>query len=210
MESSVKRQKSKSTTAALVAVWLVAVVAAINSALEIYIIISGRTLLAFNGADPRLPLSALPQVNQAELREGTSGYLVDAPFWLRLLSASPAVLYVVLALVAALLVARVVRGIADGHPFSLKVRTSLTALSVFLIGAGTIYGMLDAAAGRAIYEVASDFGAAPFPLGADYAVTSTNVPRWPYFMMTCGVVGLALAVAFKDGKRLEEEAEGLV
>ncbi|MBD7995863.1 helix-turn-helix transcriptional regulator [Arthrobacter sp. Sa2CUA1] len=52
----------------------------------------------------------LPQINHAELRQGTAVCLVDAPFWLRLLSAAPACLYFALALVAAVLVTRVVHG----------------------------------------------------------------------------------------------------
>lgn len=77
------RVPKTSARAAVVVVWIIAVFAAVGSALEVFVTISGRVVIAFNGTDPRLPLTSLPQINQAELREGATGYLVDAPTWLR-------------------------------------------------------------------------------------------------------------------------------
>lgn len=203
-------RKPKSVQLAVISVWLVAGFAALSSATEAFVTIFGRTPLAFGGADPRVQLVMLPQINQAELREGAVGYLVDIPLWLRVLCATPALLFIVLALVAAFLIGRVLREISAGRPFAARVRKNLLVLSSLLIGAGLLYGTLDASANRAVFEVASDFGAESFPLGADYTVISTDTPRWPYFMITSGVVGLALSSAFKAGGRLQEETDGLV
>ncbi|KPN18019.1 hypothetical protein AO716_08890 [Arthrobacter sp. Edens01] len=203
-------RKPKSVQLAVISVWIVACLAALGSAAEAFVTIFGRTPLAFGGADPRVQLVMLPQINQAELREGAVGYLVDIPLWLRVLCATPALLYIVMALVAAFLIARVLQEISAGRPFTARVRKNLLALSFLLIGAGLLYGTLDATANRAVFEVASNFGTEGFPLGADYAVISTDAPRWPYFMITSGVVGLALSSAFKAGGRLQEETDGLV
>ncbi len=197
--------------AAVVIVWIIAISAAIGSALEVFVTIAGRVVLAFNGADPRLPLTSLPQINQAELREGAIGYLVDAPVWLRVLCATPAMLFILIVIAAAVLISRALHRIADGQPFSSIVRRSIAALSFILIGGGLLYGLLDTLAGGAIFSVASSFTeGVQFPLGADYVVTSTNIPRWPFFMISSGVVGIALSKAFKAGARLEEEADGVV
>ncbi|MCC3284001.1 DUF2975 domain-containing protein [Arthrobacter caoxuetaonis] len=210
MASLTHTGKPKTVQFAMISVWLVAGLAVLGSAVESFVTLSGRTPLAFGGADPRVQLISLPQINQAQLREGAVGYLVDIPLWLRALCAAPALLYVALALVAAVLLTRILREISAGRPFTAPVRKNMMALSLILIGAGLLYGTLDAAAGRAVFEVASDFRTEDFPLGADYAVISTDAPRWPYFMMTSGVVGLALSSAFKAGGRLQEENDGLV
>lgn len=207
----VGRAAGSTSKLSAIIVWIVAVMAAIGSALEVFTTITGRVVFALNGADPRLPLTSLPQINQAELREGATGYAVDAPIWLRTLCATPAMLYVLVALFAAVLITRALFGIAASRPFSPAVRRNLTVLSLILIIGGVLYGVLDTIAGRTIYDVATSFTqGVQFPLGADYAVTSTNVPRWPFFMIITGVVGLALSTAFKAGARLEEEADGLV
>ena len=201
----------KSARSSVIVIWIVAVLAAAGTALEVFTIVTGRVLFALNGADARLPLSSLPQINQAELREGATGYLVDAPFWLRALCATPAMLYMLIALLAAVLITRALRGISAGRPFSPSVRHSMTKLSLLLILGGILYGALDTIAGLTIYDVAASFTyGTQFPLGGDYMVTSTNLPRWPFFMITTGVVGLALSAAFRAGARLEEEADGLV
>lgn len=207
--TEIKRSGTLSITLALFAVWLAAAMAVYGNLTQVYTSVSGRAIIALNGADPRLPLAVLPQVNQAELREGATGYLEDIPTWLRILSATPAMVYVAIAVIAAVLVTRVVWGIAGGQPFSRRVRRNLTKLSILLIAGGILFGSLDAAAGRAIYEVASSFSVR-FPLGADYAALSTNLARWPFFTIIAGVVGLALSTAFNAGARLEEEADGLV
>lgn len=120
-------------------------------------------------------------------------------------------IYILIALAAAFLITRALRRIAEGRPFSPIVRRSLATLSLILIAGGLTYGVLDTLAGRAIFDVGSSFTqGVRFPLGADYVVTSTNMPRWPFFMISSGVVGVALSTAFKAGARLEEEADGVV
>ncbi|WAP53228.1 hypothetical protein OL239_09415 [Arthrobacter sp. ATA002] len=206
------RTSGASVKLSVIAVWIVAVLAAAGSALESFTVITGRVVFALNGADPRLPLTSLPQINQAELREGSAGYLADAPTWLRVLCATPAMVYIIIALLAAVLITRALHGIAASRPFSSSVRRSMTILSLILIMGGILYGVLDSIAGQAIYDVAVTFftQGIQFPLGADYAVTSTNPARWPFFMIITGVVGLALSSAFRAGARLEEAADGLV
>lgn len=210
MANVTRTEKRQSARLAVVSVWVVAGLAALGSATEAFVTLLGRSPLAFGGADPRVQLSVLPQIKQATLREGAVGYLVDIPLWLRALCASPAILFIAIAMVAALLITRVLREISAGRPFAAPVRGNLLTLSLFLMGTGVLYGLLDAAAGWNLFWVASDFSSDRFPLGADYAVINTDAPRWPYFMITSGVVGLALTSAFKAGGRLQEENDGLV
>lgn len=206
-----QKQRTASTTIARIAVWVVAVIAVIHNAVQVYTIVSGHVLIAFGGADSRLPLTSLAQINQAELRGGGTGYLVDVPAWLRVLCSVPAFLNILVAVLAAILVVRIIRRIAVGQPFVPAVRRNWVALSAVLIVGGVLLGIADAVAGQVVFGVASNFTfQPPFPLGADYQVLSVDVPRWPFFMILTGVVGLAISAAFKEGARLEEEADGLV
>src|SRR5690625_803663 len=88
--------------------------------------LTGQYLWTDGAADPRLPLDRLPQVNQAEIRDGYSFYLEDLPGWLRALSAAPALLYAITIALAAVLITRMLRLIAVGDAFGTGVRRILT------------------------------------------------------------------------------------
>ncbi|MGL3806167.1 hypothetical protein ACSYDW_08735 [Paeniglutamicibacter sp. R2-26] len=213
MQNVVERPKSniRATKFAVVALWLVAGGALISNLGQMITIITGRFLFTFGDIDPRLPLSTLPQLLQAEVRDGGAGYLVDAPLWLRLLCASPLAAHMATVLLAAFLITGIIQRIAAGQPFNASVLHNWKWLSAVLIVGGTIQGALDAMAGRSIYTLAGDSDVAgQFPLGADYMAIGVDLPQWPILMMLLGVIAAALAIAFRSGARLESEVDGVV
>ncbi len=207
----VAQQRPTAIAGPVIAVWVVTGAAVVNQLLGVFTMISGRVLITVGGAEPRVDLTRLPQVNQAEIREGATGFLSDAPLWLRYLCATPSVMHVVVAVLAAVLITGVLRRIATGAPFSPRIRTGLRTLSAVLAIGGVIIGVTDTIAGRAVYDVATSFLSGDrFPLGADYEVVSTKLPRWPFFMIITGIVGFALSAAFQPGGRFEEKTNGVV
>ena len=213
MENVAQRPKSsiKPTSFALLALWLVVGGAVIGNLGQATAIVAGRSLLAFGDIDPRLPITFLPQLLQAELRNGGTGYLVDVPLWLRIMCVSPLVANSITVFLAALLIAAIIRKIAIGQPFDSRVIRNWKWLSAVLIIGSSVKGLLDAAAGRSIYNLASpDDVAGGFPLGADYMGISVDLPHWPILMMLLGVIAAALAIAFRSGARLESEVDGVV
>lgn len=196
---------------AIVAICLIVGAALVNDAMRAITITTGRTVFAFGGADGRLPLSYLPQLLQADLREGETGYLTDAPLWLRLLCASPAVLHAITIALAAVVIIQIVRRIASAQPFAKSVLRNWTRLSLVLIVGGIVQGIVDTIAGSTIFGLsASGMAGGDHPLGADYSAIGTNFPQWPFFMILLGIVAAAIATAFRSGARLEEEAVGVV
>jgi hypothetical protein len=200
------------TRVASVAICLIVGVAVLNDAVRAITITTGRSLFVFGGADGRLPLTYLPQLLQAERRDGSTGFLVDAPSWLRLLCASPAVVHAVTIALAAVVVIQIVRRIAAAQPFAKTVLRNWTRVSLILIIGGVIQGIVDSIAVQAIFDLASvgHQGGGEFPLGADYSGIGTNFPQWPFFMILLGIVAAAIATAFRAGAQLEDEAVGIV
>jgi hypothetical protein len=204
----VRRRSGRSTRVALAAIAIVVVAAILNDLVKIITISTGRVLFAIGGADGRLTLDYLPQLLQADLREGASGYLTDAPLWLRLLCASPTLIHALTIALAAVLFVQIVRSIAAGKPFTPKVINNWATVGSVLIVGGIIQGIADTVAGAAIFNLANS--GTPKALGADYSVIGTNVPEWPFFMILLGVLAAAIATAFRSGARLEEEVFGVV
>jgi hypothetical protein len=174
--------------------------------------VTGRYLWAGNGADPRKPLADLPQLIQAEIREGHSRFLEDIPVWLRVLCAMPSVAYAATLILGAVLVARILRTIARGDAFAVQVRRTLVALSLTLVGGGLVAGLLDTAALGTVIGLSSgatlDDGSPFDPMVV--SVLGTDLPHWPIMLIVLGVVASALTLAFREGARLREELVGVV
>lgn len=181
-------------------------------------IATGRALFAFGGSDGRLPLGHLPQLLQAELREGQSGTLADADLSLRLLCALPSALHAATVALATVFLLRALRGIAQGQPFAPYVLLNWRHLSIALLIGGVAQGLADTVA--SVY-LASRIGllfgsgivtreqAVTF-LGGDYQAIGTNVPQWPVPIIIAGLVALALTAAFRAGAKLEKDVDGVV
>ncbi|MFP7761857.1 hypothetical protein [Marisediminicola sp. LYQ85] len=178
-------------------------------------ILTGRTLLTFGGADGRLPLEHLPQLLQADLRQGSSGTLADADLLLRILSATPALIETMIIVAATVFLLRALRRIASSEPFHPMVLRHWKLLASILIGGGILQGLADTAAGAYLFthiSVTAQFDPAQRNefLGGDYVAIGTNLPQWPVTTIVAGFVALALMTAFRSGAKLERDVDGVV
>ncbi|PPH43116.1 hypothetical protein C5D09_15135 [Rathayibacter sp. AY1C9] len=197
---------------------IVAVFSVLTALLQTWTVTTGRTLLVFGGADGRLPLRSLPQLLQAEPREGTAPTLADAALSLRLLGALPSLLQAVTIVLAAVFLLRVLRGIAAGRPFDPFVLANWRRLSLALLIGGVAQGLADTAAGLYLSSgIGLLFAAGRVTdeqrdafLGGDYQAIGTNLPQWPVPVLLAGVVALALTAAFRAGAKLERDVDGVV
>lgn len=200
------------------ALLIVATATALGDIVQAITIATGRVLFALGGSDGRLPLSHLPQLLQADLREGASGTLADADPWLRLACAVPSLVHAVTVVLATVFLLRVLRGVAQAHPFDPAVLTSWRCLSFALLAGGSLQALADTAAtaylvsgigmffgmGRVSTEQQERF------LGGDYWGIGTNVPQWPIPVLIAGLIALALTAAFRAGAKLEKDVDGVV
>jgi hypothetical protein len=209
LETAPKQGQLARASAVLIAV--IAVLAALNDLVRVVTVSTGRVLIALGGAEGRLPLSALPQLLQADLREGTTGYLTDAPWGLRLLAASPAAIHAVTVLWAALVLTRILRHIAGAKPFDVPTISGWRQLTIILVIGGIIQGLADT---FAVFEISNlsmqSMSTGKHLLGADYSGIGVNIPQWPILLIVLGLVAGSIAAAFRAGARLQEEAHGVV
>jgi len=199
------------------AIMIVLVLTLLNDISQVITISTGRVLFALGGADARLPLSHLPQLLQAELREGTQGTLADADLGLRLLAALPTLLHAVTVTAAAILLIGILYRVALGRPFSSGVLVRWRWLTTVLLVGGVLQSLADTGANLYLSMHIGLLGGGPASreevaafLGGDYSSIGTNVPQWPIPILLGGVIALALGVAFRAGAQLVEEADGVV
>jgi hypothetical protein len=209
VETAPKQGRLARASAVLIAV--IAVLVALDDLVHVITVSTGRVLIALGGAEGRLPLSALPQLLQADLREGTTGYLTDAPWGLRLLAASPAAIHAVTVLWAALVLTGILRYIAGAKPFEAPAISGWRHLAFILVIGGALQGLADT---FAVFEIAHLSTESMFTgkhlLGADYSGIGVNIPQWPILLIVLGIVAGSIAAAFRAGARLQEEALGVV
>ena len=202
----------RSSRLAQSAISVVAIWTALSGVVTAITISTGRTLFATGGADGRLPLTALPSVNQAELREGSTGTLAEADLGLRLISAAPSVINAITVILAAFFLIVILDRVATGHSFETPVLRLWKYLSVTLLVGGVVQSVLGITANLYltinVYGTGID-GQAAF-LGGDYDALSFNVFDLPITLLLGGLISLALTLAFRAGSRLESEVDGVV
>lgn len=215
-----KPSKPKGVVYWLVRVIIVAVAAVwtVSRVLEGFMLITGRLLWTFGGAEPGLPLDRLPVFLQADLRPGTSGTMQDADLLLRLLNAVPLFVEALTVLVATWLLLRVLRRVAEREAFTPTAIGRWRALSATLIAGGVLTGLLNT---LAVGYINWHLGLWPNPgvhdregvedlLGGDYSGIATAIPHWPVAIIVAGLIALALTTAFRAGAQLERDVDGLV
>lgn len=210
MSRSTAVKRPRAVGAAVATVIVVGALASLSVLLQALMTVTGRYLFTWGGADQRKPLVDLPQLLQADIRDGYSMFLEDLPAWLRMLGASPLLLHAVIVAAAVALVVRLCRRIASGDPFGRSARGTLTRLSLVLIVGGVAQGILDTiAVGVATNWISSRMFTS---LGGDFAVQGlgTDLPNFPIMLIVLGIITAALAVAFREGARLREEMAGVV
>lgn len=198
------------------AIMVVLVLTLMQDVVQVITISTGRVLFALGGSDGRLPLSTLPQLVQADLREGAQGTLADAALSLRLFAALPSFVHAVTITAAAVLLIGILHRVSLGQPFSPGVLVRWRWLTIVLLGGGVVQALADTGANLYLSTHLGFFGArydsqeAAMFLGGDYAGIGTNAPQWPIPILLAGVVTLALGAAFRAGARLEDEVDGVV
>ena len=156
-------------------------------------------------------LTTLPQILQAELAPGETGDLTDVDVRLRLLCAVPTVINMVTIVLAGLLIAGIITRIQKGQPFSSSVQRGWQRLA-FVLGFG---GILQTVAAVIAVAVLARLRASQGPngggaFGASYSGLGFNGPDVPWMLLLLAIIAGALALAFREGARLEEEVAGVV
>lgn len=124
---------------------------------------------------------------------------------MRWLSAAPSLLLIAMLLVTAIVLGTIFRHMARGDFFHPGVVLALRVIAVALIGGGIVHGFLDNAAWNAI---AAEVMA--IQSRSNEAGISLDKPDIQFGLILLGAVAGALAVAFRRGGELAEEAEGVV
>jgi hypothetical protein len=156
-------------------------------------------------------LTALPQILQAELAPGETGDLTDIDLRLRLLCAVPTVISMLTIVLAGLLIAGIIARIQQGQPFSSAVLRGWQKLASVLVFGGilqTVASVIAVAVLTTLRASQGPDGGGAF--GASYSGLSFNAPDVPWMLMLLGIIAGALALAFREGARLEEEVAGVV
>lgn len=110
----------------------------------------------------------------------------------------PTVLLLVLAVVVARLLLGVARGLRSGDPFTTANARRLTTLAIIIIVGGTFLPIFQAIAFEGVLD--------PLLPGGPRSAT-LDLQFWPYL---CGLLVFFLAEVFARGARLREDVEGLV
>lgn len=189
----------------------------LGQVLEGIMLIAGRLLLTFGEAEPILLLERLPTLIRVEPGVDFDASMMDADLSLRLLNALPLFTEAITVAMAAWLLLRVIRQVADGDTFSDTAIRRWRTLSVTLIGGGVLTGVLNT---LAVGYLSWHLGFGPNApnalnetvdiLGAHYSVVEVDFPHWPVALIIAGLITLTLTTAFRTGAHLEREVDGLV
>lgn len=197
-----EQRQDRRLTLAVVAVWVCAGIFALTAAGAAAVLAKGGALLTFGGADGDLDVVRLGLLDQAEPAPGLDPVLADVPLGNRLLFAVAPLVTAASWLVAAVLVTRVLRGIAAGRPFGAAVVGSLPRAALAL-GVGAL-AHLGADVVATIALMASP------PVDELFSVMASESFDFPGTTFVCAVVIGALGVAFRRGAVMERELAGLV
>lgn len=202
----------RSRSAASTLVLIIAAIAVLADGVQVFVMTTAYPLFTATGLNGTIPVTYLPQIAEARLREGTTpGLLGDVAVWLRVLSATPTMIHGLTIVVAAGLVTRIMNRIARRQPFEPSVLRGWQRLAAVIIGGGLLQGVLNTVSWWVIFGPTN----APrpnheLPLGADYQLIIGAFPYWPVFFILTGVIAAAIGAAFTAGARLEREVEGVV
>lgn len=152
----------------------------------------------------RLPVADMPQFSFAGVDDRTI-MATEISLPVRWLSAAPSLLLIAMLLVTAIVLGTIFRHMARGDFFHPGVVLALRVIAVALIGGGIVHGFLDNAAWKAI---AAEVMA--IQSRSNEAGISLDKPDIQFGLILLGAVAGALAVAFRRGGELAEEAEGVV
>lgn len=200
-------------TANPVARWTARAVLVVSSLAVVQLALQAVTLVVVRQVAPvgpspssRLPATHLPQILEATKNGGGyTVYLDELPLSVRLLGAAPGLAKAVVLVVAALLVARLLRGLGGSRPFGAATPRLLGQVGLTLTAGGVLVGLLDHLAVRRATTGVSD---AAGVISLDGFQVAT--PSWPWLMIVAGLVVFALMATFREGSRLQDEVDSVV
>jgi hypothetical protein len=197
---------------ATVVVWVVVGGAVLVDLVGLFIVLTGLfPINALMGdTTSHQPLTALPQLIQADPSEGYTSDLTKVSLGLRLLSAAPILVNLGVVGVAGVLILRVIDGIREGAPFAPATLDHWRQLSVTLTVGGVVQTLAAVAAFVGFSAAMSDFESAVTNFGGKFAGLGGGLPDVPWMLFLLGAVATALTMAFRQGAKLQEEAEGVV
>ncbi|WP_156251239.1 DUF2975 domain-containing protein [Pseudactinotalea terrae] len=184
--------------------------AALSGVLGTASLVWGRVWM-INGPDHPRELDSLPQLLQFEQPGDATMTVLDLPAWVRFLAAAPGLAQALMLAAAAFLLMRVLIEIADGRSFGAEVQRGLGRIGWLLVVGSFIVLALDV---LALWRIEVEIWAFADAVRNDGGVTSTGIgtelPRILWLPLALGFVAFALRWAFKDGARLEKDAEGVI
>lgn len=154
----------------------------------------------------RLPVEDMPQFSFAEL-DGRTIMAAELSRSVRWLAAAPSLLLIVMLLAVVLLLGFVHWHMGRGDFFHPRVIVALRVIAVILVGGAVAHGLIDGAARDAIAAEVTEISART---GASTGGLGFGRPDYRFEFMLLGAVAGVLAIAFRRGSELAEEAEGVV
>lgn len=160
--------------------------------------------------DAWVPPESLPQVLALEIGSDSGGRteITVLPLWLRALGVSSAVLMTVMLVVVFRAVHLLAWRSAEGRPFAEDVIRRLRQVSIWLMVLVVVRLLVDVATIAALTAwFQSEVIDAATPIGGSLG---TDLPALSLSMVVAAAVAGVLAQAFRRGKELVEETDGLV
>lgn len=192
-------------------VWFVAALVMIGEAIRVFSATTGLVLgNALTGdVTTRASVDTLPQVSFF-LMDGDQGDLGAVDLRIRLLCASPMVVDLVTILLATWLVTRIIDRIGAGASFAPGTPQAWRLLSATLFVGGVLQGVLNTIALSVIQADPKGVLAPHTPNDASITAIGFDGAAWPWMLLVLSVIAGAIAVAFRQGARLQEDADGVI
>jgi hypothetical protein len=174
-------------------------------------------------SDAYVLATVLPQITQLEVNSGlacsgavchqltTPMAVTMVPVWIRAVSALAVLMEVVGVLIALVAARRTLALVAAGAPFDDAVPRALRLAALGLVGGTLLRSVLTWPAFLAVVNWVDQLNNDPVRVAQHLGVSvSTNPLYLNLPLLTMGLIVGCLVVAFREGARLEKDAEGVV
>ncbi|PWJ47465.1 Protein of unknown function [Quadrisphaera granulorum] len=187
---------------------LLVALGALLVAASIWTALTGRAILSDGGLASYLTLDLLPQLQQADPRGDATIRIIDLQLWVRLLAYTPNVITGLVMVFSALTTTKILIAIAAARPFEPSTARRVHRLGLLMAGGGALAGLTDTVASFTFsITQAGDYDSG---WHTAYEGLSFTAGDWPWTLIITGTVVTAAAAAFREGARLQHEADGVV
>lgn len=181
---------------------LLVAIGVLTAAGALWCAVTGRSI-GDGGPYSYLTIDALPQIREAVPAGDAQIRVVDLPVWARALAYTPGVISGVVMVLAARKTTAVLVAISAARPFDRRTAQQVRTVGLLLAVGGTLCGVVDSVASYTFLRV----------LGGGWSEVYDTLyftADWPWTQIITGVVVVAVAAAFSEGARLQQEADGVV